>query len=126
VKIVADERAWRIEETDDGWRAAGQPEATLTRRTLRADVLTIGADAYTVKGRTVKNLLKLELDKSGRKPVLTGEILKPPPPEADAHATIALAIAALLLGVDLSVSAAHAEINGDNIAAAVHYGLHHP
>ena len=125
VKLEADGRTWRLTRTDDGWTATGDPPASLAHRALRSDRLTIGAHEYGVKARSVTNVLRLRVDKSGRRPELRGEILQPPPPGADAHATIALATAALLLGADLSVSAAHSEINGDNRSAAIHYGAPH-
>jgi hypothetical protein len=124
VRVEADGRRWQLESTDDGWEAVGEPPASLRHRALRSDVLTIGATAYDVGRREVKGLLELRVDKSGRKPVVVGRIVGEA--GADAHATIALATAAIVLDADLGISAAHAAINGDNISAALRYGLDVP
>jgi hypothetical protein len=121
IKVEADGRTWRLTETANGWFGAGDPSATMVRRSLRSDVLRIGDDEYKVSGRTVKGLLKLTVDKSGHKPAVTGELLGSP--RTDGHATVALATAAVVLGVDLSMGAAHSTINGDNISSAVRYGV---
>ena len=123
IKVTADGRSWRLTHTDDGgWEAEGTPAASYTRRALRKDRLAVGTRDYSVGAKKVDGLLRLRVDKNGRKPALVGELLGPPPPEADAHATIALATASLVLGADLSMSAAHSAINGDNRSAAIHYG----
>ena len=119
-KVTADGRTWRLIETDFGWEAEGDPPATLLRRSLRSDLLTIGTNDYAVGRRAVKGLVRFEDDRT--RPGLCGEILAAPRADADAHATIALATAAVVLGVDLTPDPAHAGINGDNVSAAIHYG----
>ncbi|MDQ3739708.1 MAG: hypothetical protein M3320_02985 [Actinomycetota bacterium] len=122
VRIDADGRSWRLTTDDDGWTAAGEPHATFRRRLLRSAVLTIGDDQYEISRRTVKGLLRFRKDTDGARPIVRGEILAPPPQHADQHAVIALATAAVVLGVDLTTTSVGSEVNGDNRSAAIRYG----
>jgi hypothetical protein len=77
-----------------------------------------------VTGKAVKSaagdLLRATRTKDRRRPALDIEIVTPP--GGDAHATVALATAALTLGVDLSPTRAMPNFNGDNVGAALRYG----
>ena len=122
VKVTAGDRTWRLSQTEDGWEAAGDPPAALRRRALRSDVLIVGDTELCIGRRSVKGLLRFRSDDGGRQRCLLADILGPPPPHPDAHATVALATAAVVLGTDLRPDPAHAGINGDNISAATRYG----
>ena len=126
VRVDADERCWRLALAEDGWRAEGEPEGSLRRRVLRSAVLTVGDAEYGVRGRTVKGLLRFRrVTRSGR-PAVEGEILSDVASGLDGHAVIALATAAVVLGVDLTTTSVGSEVNGDNISAAIRYGAGAP
>ena len=107
---------------DDGWRAAGDPPGLLRRRLFRSAILTVGDARYAVRGRKVKGLLRFRRTTAGGRPAVEGELLATVPPDVDGHAVVALATAAVVLGVDLTTTSVGSEVNGDNIAAAARYG----
>jgi hypothetical protein len=127
IRIEAGDRAWRVTQDEDGgWTAAGDPPARLQRNLFRPAVLTIGDTQWKVRRRTVQGLLRFRSDDAPGRPALKGEILAPPPPQADAHALMVLAAAAVAIGLDLSAPlGAHSGINGDNRSAALTYGIGH-
>jgi hypothetical protein len=124
VRIEADGRSWRLKTTDEGWEAEGDPPAALRHRTLRSDVLTVGRADYAVRGQRVKGLLSFRTETAGNgRRRLVADILESPPPGTDAHALVVLATAAVVLAADLTSSSVHDGVNGDNMSAALRYGL---
>ncbi len=125
VRIEADGRTWRLKTTDDGWIAEGEPRATLRHRPLRSDVLTIGGERLTVSGGTVKTtdgrLVRYRDAEHGGRRALAAKI-DAAPPGPDPQALVVLATAAAVLGADLAENRSTANLNGDNISAALRYG----
>ncbi|HEX8120914.1 MAG TPA: hypothetical protein VF549_06580 [Solirubrobacteraceae bacterium] len=125
VRLDAHGRTWRLTTDEAGWRATGDPPATLRHRALRGDRLTIGGHEYTVSSTSVKGpdglLLRAAKTKDARRPALTIEIVTPPPQSQDPHASVALATAALVMSVDLNPTRATPNFNGDNVSAALRY-----
>jgi hypothetical protein len=127
VKVAADGREWRLRETDNGWVATGpdgRTTAELSTGPLGGRRLRVGDFEAKVSKTEVKGLLTLKLQKEQAKRVLQGEVLATPP-TSDPHAVIALAAAALTLDKDLEPRPDVPSPNGDNISAALRYGMHH-
>jgi hypothetical protein len=127
LKVEADGRAWRLEETPHGWIAtapSGTEVAELRNGVLRAPRLRVGRFEAKVSRSEVKGVLGLKMDRSRSKPVLAGTIQRAIDHE-DPHALIAFAAAALVLDKDLEARQDVPSPNGDNISAALRYGMHH-
>ena len=127
VKVEADGREWRLRESADGWKATGPSgaiEAELSTGLLRPKRLRVGDFEAKVSKTEVKGVLTLRLGKQQDKRVLQGEILATPE-TSDPHALIVLAATALVLDKDLEPRQDVPSPNGDNITAALRYGMHH-
>lgn len=120
-RVDADGRSWRLRTDDRGWTAEGDPPAAFRRAgLLGSDRLTVGEAEHKVAGRKVKGLLHFRRETQGTKPRLVGEIVVPPR-HADPHALVALATAAVTLGVDLKPPDAHIPAQ-ETPAASLYHG----
>lgn len=121
-RVEADGRTWRLTTDDDGWSAEGDPPAAFIKGGLFAsDRLVVGNAGYKLGRLKVKGLLHFKKATHSGKPALAAEIEKAPNHE-DPHALVALATAAVVLGVSLRPPDAHIPAQQTPTAGAFSHG----